>query len=129
MQVGKAQFATLHLKTLSEQVGIKYQCFCFFRMFIFIFGLSTWLVHSLVIRSNGETHRNYHFSRQKNDVIFDIFNQIIVSRVPWPIRHCHLCIKVQLEITRIVPLTFYHVHIMFTDKILIKKYLKSMLFV
>ena len=35
-----------------------------------------------VIRGSGEAHRNKHFSRQKNGIIFQIFNQNRVLRVP-----------------------------------------------
>ena len=33
-------------------------------------------MHFLLIRSNGETHRNEHFLSEKNDSIFHMFDQI-----------------------------------------------------
>ena len=40
------------------------------------------IVFQLILRRNGDNHRNKHFSSQKNDGIFHIFYQIQVSRVP-----------------------------------------------
>jgi len=39
------------------------------------------LADFLFIKSIGETHKNEHFSIQKNDEIFHIFDKIKVSRI------------------------------------------------
>ena len=56
------RFTTLPLKTLSDNVWIRYQYFLF-------------------IRSNEETHRKEYFSSQKYDGIFYFFDQAKVSTV------------------------------------------------
>ena len=54
---------------MSDQVLIRYLCFCLFKLFIFICGFSTklkWLANLFIyMRSNGEIYRNKHFSSQK----------------------------------------------------------------
>ena len=83
-----------------DQVWIRYQCFCFFKLHIFICGfVQKWLAHFLFVRSNGEVYRNTHFSRQKNDVIYHIFNQINVVNRALP-----SLLGGSLEITLTVPL-------------------------
>ena len=44
--------------------------------FSFAISLREWLAHFLLKRSNVETHRNKHFSCQKNDCIFHIFIRV-----------------------------------------------------
>ena len=39
-------------------------------------------VHFLLIRNNGDFHRNKHFLKLKKDDIINIFEQIKVSREP-----------------------------------------------
>ena len=64
---GNARFTTIPLKPLSDQVFVRYQCFGFFKLFIFICGFSArkW--------SNGETHKNKRFSSQKKMTISSTF--------------------------------------------------------
>ena len=69
---GNARFTTVPSKALSDQVWIRYQCFCFFNLFIVICGF-LWLAHFLLIRNNGEIHRNKHSLSQKNNVFFSTF--------------------------------------------------------
>ena len=66
-------------------------------LFSFVGSLLKLLTHSLFIRNNGENHRNKHFSSQKNDAIFRIFDQIKVSRLPLQVRHCNLCMEGHLK--------------------------------
>ena len=57
-----------------------FQSFCFFKLFIFKYGFTAKVTcEFLVIRSNGKTHRNKHFSSQKNDGFFQIKDQIKVG--------------------------------------------------
>ena len=78
-----ARFTTVLLKALSNQVLIRYQYFCFFKLFIFIaVSLQQWFAQSLFIRSSGEPHRNKHSLRQKNDGIFHNFDPIKDLIVP-----------------------------------------------
>ena len=70
-------------KAFTDQVLIRNKCFVSVN-FLFLFAVSLrWLAHSLLIKSNGETSRNKHISSKKEDSIFHIFYQIIVSRVPF----------------------------------------------
>ena len=94
-----AQFTTVPLKALSDQVWIRYQYFCLFVYFNCLFSfavyLGKWRARFLFIGSNGETLRNTHLSSQKNDGIFQTFDQIKVSRIPlhkWP---CNLRMKAE----------------------------------
>ena len=55
---GSVRITTIPLKALSDQVWIRYPCFCFFKLFIFIWGFSmnvTWAF--LLIRT--KQWRNY----------------------------------------------------------------------
>ena len=75
----------LQLGTIDSFIlWIGFHCFSFFKLFVFILRLLTreWISHFLLIKSNGEYRRNKHFSSKKNDVIFHIFNQNKISRVP-----------------------------------------------
>ena len=51
-------------------------------IFSFAGSLRKKLAHFLFIKSNEETHRNEHFSSQRNESLFHIFDSIKVSRVP-----------------------------------------------
>ena len=78
---GNARFTTVTLKASSVQEWIRYPCFCFFKLFIFICDFSVKVTCAFLafkIR-NGEIIRVKHFSSNK---IFQILDQIKVSRVP-----------------------------------------------
>ena len=67
--------------------------------FIFVCGFSAKVICAFsVMRSNGESHRNNHFSSQKNNNILHIYDQTIY------IGHCHFCIEVTFNITLTVSL-------------------------
>ena len=95
--------STINKFSLPDQVWIRYQCFCFIKLFFFSFAVSLqkWLAHFLMISSNGETHRN---SNQKNYDIFHSFDQIIKSGIaifalkPWRSLEIMLTVPLNLEI-------------------------------
>ena len=95
---GNTRFTTVPL-VLPDQVWIRYQCFCFSKLFIFICGFSVenfFFTASLLKRSNGETHRNKHFNfwdKKKMIVSFYSFDQSKVSKVSLLIGHCYLCME------------------------------------
>ena len=64
-----------------DQVFIRYQCFCFFKLYIFFYCFSAKVTCRICCfkEVNGEIHRNEHFLNQKNDFIFPIFDKIRVS--------------------------------------------------
>ena len=75
---GIPQCKTVPLKALSDQVKIKYSCFCLFKLFIFICGFSTAVICAfLFMRNNGEIHR---ITLVESDTF------LIKSRF-----HCYLC--------------------------------------
>ena len=51
----------------------------------------------VVTKKQWRSYQNKHFSSQKNDGIFHIFDQIKVSRVPLQIGHCHFCMEGRLK--------------------------------
>ena len=53
------RFTTVPLKALSDQVWIRFQCFCFYKLFDFTCCISAKVTctHFLFISSNGEIHR------------------------------------------------------------------------
>ena len=78
---------------MSDKEWIKYQCFCYFKMLIFIRSfLRNWLAHFLFLRSNEETDRNKH--------LLAISFNVIVNRALSP---SHVG---SLEIRLTIPLTF-----------------------
>jgi len=49
-------------------------------------------------KNNVEIYRNKHFPNQKNDIIFHIFDQVMVLRVPKKIGHCYFCMEGHLKL-------------------------------
>ena len=81
-KTGIAWFTTVPLNSLSDQVHILYQCFCFLQLFIFICGFSAKvvLVRFLLIRSHGESHRYDTFRVRKKIVSFTFFIRVRFQR-------------------------------------------------
>ena len=56
-------FTMVPFKAMSDQVWIRYQCFCFLKRSIFMYGFSAKVTCPLlVIISNWAAHKNKHFS-------------------------------------------------------------------
>ena len=71
------------INKLSDQVWIRYPCFCFFScLFSFAGSLRKWLAHYLRWEAIEKLISMKHVVTQKTDGIFHIFDQIKVSMVP-----------------------------------------------
>ena len=81
-KTGIAWFTTVPLNSLSDQVHILYQCFCFLQLFIFICGFSAKVVllRFLLIRNHEESHRYDTFRVRKKIVSFTFFIRVRFQR-------------------------------------------------
>ena len=109
-----AWFTTVPLKTLSDQVWIRYQGFCLFKLFIFNCSFSTRVIaHHLFMRSNKELQRKNTLFKSEKRRYLPIFAKIKVSMVLLQIRHCHLCMEGQLKSVPLSPFkmlkSFYYI--------------------
>ena len=68
-KVGDAWFTTVPLKALSDQVWIRYSCFCFFELFIFICGLSAKVTYAFLVNKLSYLQEWTPFELKKNDGI------------------------------------------------------------
>ena len=68
---GIFQFTTVSLKALCDQVWIKYQCFCFIKLFTsFVGSMRKWQTHFLLILSKREIIRFNTFRLRKTTVSY-----------------------------------------------------------
>ena len=72
---GYVRFTMIHLKTLSDQVGIRFACFLLFCLFSFVVFLQKWLAQLLPLETMEEFIEKTLFESEI-DVIFHTFDQI-----------------------------------------------------
>ena len=83
-----AWFTTISLKSVVDQVWIRYPCFCFFNLFIillvFLFKSYLWVVHYLLITNNRDrVYRNKHFRRQRKKFFYWIKGYKGIAKFVW----------------------------------------------
>ena len=93
---------------MSDQVWIRYPCFCFLKLFIFICGFSAKVTYFLlIIETTEKLSEQNTFLVRKDDVFFHFFDQIkVIKGTTSNVKQAMLFLQSSsLKITMTVPLT------------------------